>query len=234
MKQSFTLAVFAFLLGMASCSSSSTKETNSTDSSENSDKMASSSDDGVMRKYQVKSGMYVTKSMNNPMGVAMENTTITTFDDYGKKEHTENISKVEMSGIKQETHSYSLMLGDMIYNWDAGSKTGTKYSITGMLDKNMDYEKLSDELKKQYKYEELGTETILGKECKKISVEVTPGAGAISHTYKGITMRTEASVGGMKMINEVTELQENITVDGEKFKVPSDVNFTEMKLPGGK
>jgi hypothetical protein len=231
MKQFITYSVFAWLCIGTACNSSSEKKENSgaSDSKEN---ISLTSGETPSGKYQIKSGRYKTKSQNTVMTAGIDSYTLVSFDDYGKKELTETVTKVEMTGIKQETHNYSLMLADMIYNWDAGSKTGTKYSISGMLDKNVDYEKLSDELKKQYKYQELGTETILGKECKKISVEVSPGAAAIVHTYKGIPMRSEANVGGMKMITEVTELDENAGIAASTYEVPADITFTEMKMPG--
>ncbi|MBC8046280.1 MAG: hypothetical protein H7Y00_05750 [Fimbriimonadaceae bacterium] len=235
MKQFILLPMLVCSVYFIACKSSS-NESNTANISENKVKIELASSETSTGKYQIKSGMYTTRSKNDMMSAAMDNSTIVYFDDYGNKELTENISKIEMSGHKMETHSFSLTIDKMIYNWDADKKTGSKYNIedmmNNMMNKNVDYEAMGEELKKQYNYKELGTETILGKECKKISVEVTKGSTAVACTWKGITMRSETSMGGMQMIIEVVDLHENATIDASKLKVPSDVTFTEMKMPG--
>lgn len=231
MKLSITTFAFTACVIMYACSSSTEKTSDDKPASSEA-KTELTSAQNITGKYQIKSGTYKTKAQNSVMTAGIDTYTLVSFDDYGTKELTETVTKVEMANVKQETHNYSLMLGDMIYSWDAGSKTGTKFSISSMLDKNVNYEKLSEELKKQYKYKELGTETILGKECKKISVEIQAGAGAIVSTWMGIPMRSETTVSGMQVISEVTELDENASVPASAFEVPADITFTEMKMPG--
>jgi hypothetical protein len=231
MKKHVLILATVCIASFSACTSAAKEKTSDTADTKSASAKTNAVE-GINGKYQIKSGRYVTKANNNPVGVAMDTYTIVYFSDYGKKELSETVTKVEMGTIKQETHNFSLLLEDMIYNWDAATKRGSKYSIKDILDKNINYETLSDELKKQFKYTELGKETILGKECNKISVEVQPGATAILCHYKGIPMRSEANVMGTKIVTDVTELEENINIPADKFNIPSDVTFLDVQMPG--
>ncbi|MBC8173145.1 MAG: hypothetical protein H7X71_04490 [Chitinophagales bacterium] len=231
MKKPALIPILACSVYFVACTSS-TDESTPANNSEVLHKTELASSIKPTGKYQIKSGKYTTKSKNEMMSMAMDNYTITYFDDYGNKELTENVTKMEMSGHTIETHNFSLIKEQIIYSWDADKKTGTKYSIKDLMNKNIDYEALGEDMKKQYNYKELGMETILGRECKKISVEISPGVGSVACIWKGITMRSETSVSGTQMITEVTDLQENVTIDGLKLEIPANITFTELKMPG--
>ncbi|MFI5171855.1 MAG: hypothetical protein ACHQFW_05665 [Chitinophagales bacterium] len=218
------------LLAITICFSSCNSEKKTENGEENGNETTVSSENGK-GKYQIKSGNFTTKAQTQMMGSGMDTYTITYFDDYGAKELTESVTKMDMGGMKMETHTYSLVKDQTMYSWEQGKTTGTKYNFSDMM-KNMNYETFSEEMKKQYNYKELGTETVLGKTCKKISVEIQKGSSATVCTWKGISMRSEVNVAGMPMTMEVTELNENASTDASKFEIPSDVTFTEMKMPG--
>ena len=52
--------------------------------------------------------------------------------------------------------------------------------------------------------------------------------GKVSSTtwiWKGMTLKSDSESNGMKIINTVTKIQENVTVDPEVFNVPADVKI---------
>jgi len=207
---------------------------NSKGGSDNTDPMEAGADDDAgsdeNRRYMVKSATYTTKTSAGTPG-QVETTTMYYFEDYGEKEYSETTSKVNVMGYSSETHGYSLRDGMIIYSWNEGQTTGTRMDISKMLDKNLNYEKMSEEMKKQFKYTEIGTETILGKTCKKATLELQPGNLMEIAMYKGIPMRSKASMMGMTAIIETIAIDENPSGMGDKLKVPSGITFTEMTPP---
>lgn len=186
---------------------------------------------GGTAHYTIKSGIYTTrsKSPQMPAEMPMESYYTTYFDDFGEKELTENTMKMDMGTQKMEMHNFTLTRNSVVYSWKQGESQGIKYTIGDLADAK-NYEALSAEMRTKYNYKELGTETIMGKECKKISLDMPNSAGsAVVSTWQGINMRMEMNINGMPVTTEVTELQENALIPSEKFEIPADVTFSEMK-----
>lgn len=170
-------------------------------------------------KYEIKSG--IVKKVSNVMGQKVESTLY--FDDYGKMESVE--TTVNVAGT--EKNMRTLDEGNSIASIDLDAKTVQRMEKPDKLD---NFLTLTDEQKEKYKYQELGEETFLDRPCKKISLELTEMGQTFQGTlwlWKGIPLKTEMQVGGMTVIEEVVEIQENVEVPAEKFTVPEGFTVSE-------
>ena len=82
---------------------------------------------------------------------------------------------------------------------------------------------LTDEMKEKFKIEEAGKETLLDRECTKYTMEVEAQgmkAKVTSWVYKGLALKSETELGGVKITAEVTDLQEDAMILPQIFDVP--------------
>ena len=89
----------------------------------------------------------------------------------------------------------------------------------------MDLSNMSVKMMLEYNIKKLPSETISGKECDVISMDSKTMKGKIA-TWKGITMKMDAEMSGMKMQTAVTSFDENAAVPASKFDVPKDIALT--------
>ncbi|RRD60008.1 hypothetical protein [Tannerella forsythia] len=170
-------------------------------------------------KYEIKSG--IVKKVSNVMGQKVES--ILYFDDYGKMEAVE--TTVNVAGT--EKNMRTLDEGNSIASIDLDAKTVQRMEKP---DKLNNFLTLTDEQKEKYKYQELGEETFLDRPCKKISLELTEMGQTFQATlwlWRGIPLKTETQVGGMTVVEEAVEVQENVEVPAEKFTVPEGFTVSE-------
>lgn len=170
-------------------------------------------------KYEIKSG--IVKKVSNVMGQKVES--ILYFDDYGKMEAVE--TTVNVAGT--EKNMRTLDEGNSIASIDLDAKTVQRMEKPDKLD---NFLTLMDEQKEKYKYQELGEETFLDRPCKKVSLELTEMGQTFQATlwlWKGIPLKTETQVGGMTVVEEAVEVQENVEVPAEKFTVPEGFTVSE-------
>ena len=141
--------------------------------------------------YGVKSGV-ITMSMDM-MGNEM--ITETYFDDYGLK--TAQVSEGGFMGGEGKTRTITDKDGAQIRINDA-EKTATKFPAGGMGmgfgggRAQINWNNLTDQVKKDNNIKELGKETIAGKECTKYSMTTEGFQGPQEQTvwiYKGIQIR---------------------------------------------
>ena len=170
-------------------------------------------------KYEIKSG--IVKKVSSVMGQKVESTLY--FDDYGKMESVE--TTVNVAGT--EKNMRTLDEGNSIASIDLDAKTVQRMEKPDKLD---NFLTLTDEQKEKYKYQELGEETFLDRPCKKISLELTEMGQTFQATlwlWKGIPLKTETQVGGMTVVEETVEVQENVEIPAEKFTVPEGFTVSE-------
>jgi len=155
--------------------------------------------------------------------MGMEATQTMCFDDYGAKENQD--VAMEVMGFK--VHTITVMKDGFSYNYDPDKKTGTKTSLTGRND-NIDFENLTEEIQKEMKIEKIGSEKFLDKNCTKFSINNEKLRMKGSYlVWKGIPLKTDVDLGGMKMLLEATKITENADVPAEKFVIPADIKFQE-------
>lgn len=216
------LAAFAMVGCGGDESDSADKKTSDRSASGATAEAASETEGAGKGQYQVKSGVFV--SGIDFMG---EQTVTTYFDDYGAKQAT--VTVVEVMGTKSET--VQITADGWVYSYDPEKKEGTKMKMltsAGAAAAMPDIAALTDEMKKEMKFEELDTRTIAGKEATGMKLEAM-GMPMKTWIWKGIPMRTEVEMGGKKpMVTEVKSVEVDVPVPAERFVVPADIKITEI------
>jgi hypothetical protein len=169
--------------------------------------------------YEVKSGI-VTMEMDM-MGQTM--TQEIYFDDFGAKQATVSNfggNKMRMLVIDGS----NVMVSD-------DQKTATKMPMMGAQER-VNFCNLAEKEIKKYKVQELGKETVAGKECTKYSVTLMMMGQPQKQTvwvYKGITLKTttNSDFGGNQT---ATKIQENVEIPASMFTVPAGVKIQEMDM----
>lgn len=191
------------------------------------------------KKYEIKSGVVYYKPIVIMGGV--KSTEILYFDEYGNKEAHETLSEASIMGMTTKERKMTITNGDNTITYelekiengqDITSKEAQKIKLTDdMKAMAQMFANLSDaeQLKKDMDYREEGTEMVAGVMGKKISIVLNkqmPDSRIYAVTYKNIPMKTE--IAGIKM--EVEKIEENVSVDPSKFKVPDGYTIVEMDM----
>ena len=180
--------------------------------------------------YGVKSGV-ITMSMDM-MGNEM--ITETYFDDYGLK--TAQVSEGGFMGGEGKTRTITDKDGAQIRINEA-EKTATKFPAGGMgfgMGGNrpqINWNKLTDQVKKENNIKELGKETIAGKECTKYSMTTEGFQGPQEQTvwiYKGIQLKNEMSMGDFGTFGSTCKKFEEKDVPASMFEVPAGIKVEEF------
>jgi hypothetical protein len=181
------------------------------------------------QRYTTKSGYIEYKLTGNTTG-----TKKMWWDDYGNKSRTEvnSVSVTKMFGITNETKEQTVSVTNGTKFWSANliEKTGTKgtYSVDEQL---AFYEKMTEPEKRAFEKKMLesyggsivGKETIMGYECEIVSI-----MGAKSWVYRGVVLKTEASILGITITETAVVFDKNITVPASKFEPYPGINYEDM------
>lgn len=170
--------------------------------------------------YEVKSGV-VTMEMDM-MGQAIVQKIY--FDDYGAKQATVS----NFGGRNSRTivvDGKNVMIND-------DEKTAMQMPMMGAQER-VNFCNLTDKEIKKYKVQELGKETVAGKECTKYSVTLFMMGQPQKQTvwvYKGITLKSTSKSDFGDMNQTATKLEENVEVPASMFTVPAGVTIQEMDM----
>lgn len=178
----------------------------------------------------LKTAIYETETIM-PAGMGTTTTKVT-FDDYGKKTRTEINSVISFGGKSMNTSTNSLMIDGYVYSWQTGAKTGTKFKLdeSRFDPNNLDFSKMTEEMRKKMNFKEEGTESVNGKECKVASFSTEQMQGKV-WMWKQIPMKMEMSIVGKTVTSTLKNLEENPGLASGTFDVPADIEFKEMNLP---
>ncbi|MDB5227267.1 MAG: hypothetical protein JWN78_1460 [Bacteroidota bacterium] len=227
MKKIFVMAgaVIIFTSCNQKPTTSSTSETAATKTTETSSSAAPKG------QYEFKSGILEAETI---MPGGMGTTTMKiTFDDYGKLKVTETNMAMSMGGHHMNTTSKSLVKDDYIYSWSSASKAGMKFKMDpSRMDpkKDMDFSKMTDEMKAKLHMQEVGNETIDGKDCKVFTYEAETMKGKM-WIWKQLPLQSEMTISGKTITTKYKSFRENPSIPAGTFDVPSDIEFKEMNLP---
>jgi hypothetical protein len=179
--------------------------------------------------YTAESGIIEMKSD------AMGDMTITTyFKDHGATKAT--YTMVEMMG--QKSGQVVVEKDGYVTTYDLTSKTGQKRKLppgaasgasgmSGAMPDVSQFAAMSAEDKAKYKFAELESRTIAGKEGKGYSMEMS-GMKMKAWVWDNIPLRMEMEMGGPKpMVIEATKIETDVAVPDDKFAIPADVKITE-------
>jgi hypothetical protein len=184
-------------------------------------------------KYQIKCAVVTMKLTNNMMKMDMDIASTLYFDEYGKKECTENISQISMMGQTIKSHQLSITKDDFIYSLDLEKKTGTKMKIDNKIDPSkLDFSNLSEDIIKEWNIKKEGTEKILDKTCEVISMsnEKMQMTGKV-YTWQGITLKSDMDMGGINVKMEATNIDVRDNLPESRFQIPPDIKIEEINMP---
>ncbi len=232
----YLFILIACALAFTACNKkpkTSNNDSNKTELTSNEDTNNSSNDssdkdngDGYKR-YEIKSGIVETETT----GTMNSGTETIYFDDYGRREakYTKTTVSVPGVNIKQTSNQLTIMDGDWMYSIDLDKKTGYKMKPEMLEDmaKNQgtkDLGKVGKEMLEQMGGKKVGEEKVLGKNA---DVWEMSNMGTKIWVWKGITLKTETNMMGMKINQTATKLEINVSVPDEKFEVPEDVSISE-------
>jgi hypothetical protein len=212
----FSLAVLSLVL--FSCKNTSNNSSSDSDSTV----VEEGSTEGG-HKYGMSKGMV--KYTMDIMG--MSTTSVLWFDDYGQKECME--TSAEIMGMKSNSRSFKKE--GYAYNINMEAKTGTKMKIVAdQFDPtDMQFDKMTEEVKTKYNFKEEGSDKFLGKDCKVYTMDYQGSKGKF-WVWDNIALKYEMSQSGMKIEMKAIEISENPRFPAAIFDVPEGITVTETSL----
>ena len=169
-------------------------------------------------RYELKSGIIKYEAVTQ--GIKVETTSY--FDDYGKKQAA--VAVVNQGLVQTETKT--LQFEDTIYQINVGMKMGQKVVSP---EKPINYLQLTPDVIEKYKIQELGTETVAGRQCTRYSEQTSQMGQTVNvevWVWKGIGLKTVMKLGDTEIVSQTaTEIQENPTIDPEMFEIPEGVTM---------
>lgn len=167
-----------------------------------------------VKRYGFKSA--IAKVSTDVMGQKVESTAY--IDDYGAKECQK--TKVTVPGVG-EVESASIVKDGK--SWAVNYMYKQIQETTESLAGQPNFLNLDEETIKKFNIKEVGKGTILDKECTIYTMEnEVQGMKAEMKVwvYKGLAMKSETSISGMKLVGEMVEFEEGAMVLPQVFDLP--------------
>ena len=183
-----------------------------------------------IQQYAVKSGHVEYELSGNTTG-----TKSIWWDNYGSLSRTEtkSISVTKMFGMKTETKTHDILIMNGKQFWSANliENTGQKgnlpyYQEMAKMTENMteaEKQKMGKDLLEGLGGEIIGTENVLGNKC-----EVVKLMGAKCWVYKGVTLKSDAKMLGIKAMERAVKFDKNISISKSKFTPPSNITYEDQ------
>ncbi|PID94422.1 MAG: hypothetical protein CSA95_03110 [Bacteroidetes bacterium] len=183
-----------------------------------------------INQYAIKSGHVKYKLTGNTEG-----TKEIWFDNYGDTqiEEENSVTTVKIFGMKdvKEKHTRSIMQGPRITMIDFKEKKVTKsinplyeeinQQVNSMTEKEQ--EAYAKEILESLGGEIIGEETILNKRC-----EITSLLGSKVWVYKGVSLKIESKILGIKNFQEATLFKEKVTIPSSLFDTPKGFEVQDL------
>ena len=138
-----------------------------------------------------------------------------------------------MFGMKTEskTHDLVIMKGKQFWSANLIENTGHKgnlpyYEEMAKMTENMteaEKQKMGRDILEGFGGEIIGTENVLGNKC-----EVVKMMGAKCWIYKGVTLKSDAKLLGIKVMETAVKFDKNISVSKSKFTPPSNIQYQDQ------
>jgi hypothetical protein len=180
---------------------------------------------GEIRKISLQS--VIIHMTSTAMG--MKQQVVIFMDDYGKRQTTEVTQELMGKKVTQ----ISINDGEYVYSYSPQTKKGQKTKINQDNPDNINFNAITKEMADKFKLKKTGTAKILDRVCDVYSMEYAKAKlKGTFYIWKGIPLKTESEVSVMKVVMEATKIEENVTINPDKFVVPKDIVFSEVsELP---
>lgn len=155
------------------------------------------------------------------------------IDDYGNKQSEIRKETTTITILGNNTNEIKeeqiITLGNFVYTINLKEKTGTKQDIevfrkmgeafAGHLSRTgTSAKEFTKDFVEKNGGKWLASETFLGKKCDVIEM-----MGVKQWIYKGVPLRIESNMMGMKISETATKIAEDVSVPAEKFAVPKGI-----------
>ena len=182
-----------------------------------------------MKKYEVKSAKieYEIKGSGDILGGMVKSKTLgkkrLVFDNYGLKELTEEnkVTKNRTMGKTEidKIHMLNYTNYAIVYSVNFEQKEIMRQKNSGMMMANMlggeNISKKGEELLKEMGGKKIGRDKVAGHTC-----EVWDLSGIKQCLYRGIPLRVESNIMGLKSLEIATKAEFDIKLTKEDFKLP--------------
>ncbi|MFZ1988801.1 MAG: hypothetical protein WAW96_03420 [Alphaproteobacteria bacterium] len=171
-------------------------------------------------------------------------TETTTWDDYGARTVTETKTTTSIGNLPPRTHQRRVIrTGDTMIVLDLQAKTAMKMdhiieqakAVTGSQDMRV----FSEQMMAQMGASKTGSDAVAGKSC---DVWTMTQMGMTLCVWKGLALRTDGNMMGVKIAKLATKVDENVAVDPALFEIPAGFTTTDAPsldagavpgMPGG-
>ena len=184
--------------------------------------------DSKMKKYDIKSAKieYSIKSSGSMLGMTTKEVgkKRVIFDDYGVKELKEESRVKKMSGLGQnkidKSHSLNYMNNLIIYNVDFKKKKIMRMQNQGaamasMFGGGKNLKQTGEEMLIKMGGKKIGSDKVAGYKC-----DVWDLMGTKQCIYKGVTLRVESEIMGIKSTEVATKAEFDLSLSRDDFKLP--------------
>lgn len=217
------LIVIVMVSVFFSCGNSAEGEKTSNNDSNTESSIEKEDFDEKMKRYEIKSGIieYKTSTQGNVMGFKVEGSGSKTvvFKDWGTVEVVEEKKTENNMGQESETHNMSKFDNGMTYTVNFESKKIFKSDQKGMLSGlsagNENMAETGKEMLESMGGKKIGEEKIQSYKC-----EIWEVMGQKIWLYKGLTLRMEVDVMGIKTLEEATKIEFNTSISSGQLELP--------------
>ena len=167
-----------------------------------------------VKKYGFKSA--IAKISTTVMGQKIGSTAY--IEDYGAKECQK--TKISVPGAGEVEAATIVKDGK---SWSVNYTTKQIQETTVKPEDQPNFLAMDDKMVEKFKVKEVGKEKVLDKDCTVYTLETeTQGMKANMKVwiYKGLAMKSEASISGMTITAEVVEFEEDAMVLPQLFDIP--------------
>ncbi|TRX71312.1 hypothetical protein [Carboxylicivirga sp. M1479] len=182
------------------------------------------------KQFLLKSGYVKLELTGNSIGVKE-----LWWDNYGQSssELMKYTTTTKVFGIKsvEETHSLTIVKDGKFWVRDYINGTATKGEVPAYQEMYSAYESITDEEKKAMAdnmIASMGGEKLGNEKVDAYLCEVYKMMGAKVWIHKGITLKSETNVMGIKMHEKYSEFVPNKSVASSKFTPASDVKYQQI------
>ncbi len=176
----------------------------------------------VEKRYETESGKVV-YDVVSPEG---KGTKTLYFDDYGLKESVHTVLKKRKKAVKDEL---VLLNKGKAYSVDLLDNTAQDISASFDMAQRISGKNMSatgKEMLEQMGGTKTGNETYLGKNCEVWEVKMMGSTKML--IYKGVPLKTESRMMGIKSSEIARSFDEGISVPDSRFQLPAGVKVKEM------
>lgn len=150
------------------------------------------------------------------------------YDDYGWYQCQLDQTVQKVMGQKTANNNITVTKGFDVWSWDPKTRIGTfmhnDVAEAILNDPDFDAEEFAKEVMEATGFKKIGTEMYDGKLC-----EVWEGMATKAWVWNGISLKVEAKMFGIKIVQKAVSLKIDADIPNNRFDIPSDVKFEKVE-----